>query len=367
MGNVIGSSLDSRPGSRRLCILAGRPVRAREFVETLQLELNPGDELEVIPDRRRSAGRPPSVDRRRQRSVDSWLKKHAFAIVPVADASERSGRRSAPPPAVAPTELGAAPDVDSDAARLAHVRRDERRRKIKFGLQLTVGGLAGVVIGVTLANVLLPTVASLLGQVRATPTAVMPPTQEPPPVVVPVTQAVAAAPAPSVSEPLPLSLPDRVESPAVARPPDRRAETELPTVSRPLNRGAERPREARAPSLAGPRPLVVSSLPDTAPSRPLASQSGGLPTVEMERRAAPEGGGETYALRLRDTAGQRLADAEVSLFIRMADGALLDLPVGAGPEPGTYQVTVPPLRSAPVDVRVRIATSDARVEIPLPR
>jgi hypothetical protein len=87
----------------------------------------------------------------------------------------------------------------------------------------------------------------------------------------------------------------------------------------------------------------------------------------MERRAAPEGGGETYALRLRDTAGQRLADAEVSLFIRMADGALLDLPVGAGPEPGTYQVTVPPLRSAPVDVRVRIATSDARVEIPLPR
>jgi hypothetical protein len=51
----------------------------------------------------------------------------------------------------------------------------------------------------------------------------------------------------------------------------------------------------------------------------------------------------------------------------MADGAFLDLPVGAGPEPGTYQVTVPPLQSAPVDLRIRVATSDTRAEIPLAR
>jgi hypothetical protein len=91
--------------------------------------------------------------------------------------------------------------------------------------------------------------------------------------------------------------------------------------------------------------------------------------MQVQRRPAPasEGGGEIYALRLLDTAGQSLAGAEVSLFIRMADGAFLDLPVGEGPEPGTYQVTVPPLQSAPVDLRIRVATSDTRAEIPLAR
>jgi hypothetical protein len=91
--------------------------------------------------------------------------------------------------------------------------------------------------------------------------------------------------------------------------------------------------------------------------------------MKMERRpaSASEGGGEMYALRLSDTAGQTLTGAEVSLVIRLADGSLLDFPVGAGSEPGTYQVTVPPLQSAPVDLRIRVATSDTRVEIPLAR
>jgi len=85
------------------------------------------------------------------------------------------------------------------------------------------------------------------------------------------------------------------------------------------------------------------------------------------RNPAPvsEGGGEAYAVRLSDTAGRPIAGAEVLLLIRMADGTLLDVPLEASAELGTYHVTIPSLQPAPVDLRVRVVTSDTRVEIPL--
>jgi hypothetical protein len=369
MANVIGPSLGSRPGSRRLCILSGRPLQAREFVEMLEIELSPHDEIEFIRDRRRSSGRRPSLDRRREGPVDSWLEKHQFAIVPAALPSERPGRRLMPPQAAAPAERVAARVADSDESRLERIRRVGRRRRLRFCLQLIVGGLAGITIGVTLANFMLPTVGTVgivISRVRAMPTTDAQRTNEPPPPVVsPVAQALPPISAPSVTEPssLTVSAPSVSE---VSRPtlPDRVAR---PPISPPENREADRPRDVRPAPHVGPHPSVVIPLPEGRAFKPVSSQSGGLPTLQMERRPAPasEGGGEVYALRLSDTAGQSLAGAEVSLFIRMADGALLDLPAQAGPTPGIYQVTVPPLQSAPVDLRVRVATSDTRVEIPL--
>jgi hypothetical protein len=367
MANVIGPSLGSRPGSRRLCILSGRPLRVREFVETLEIELNPHDEIEIIRDRRRSSGRPPAVDRRRQGPVDSWLSKHNFAIVPVAPSNARPGRRLAPPLAGTPAEYVTAPNANSDQSRFQRSRRVAGRWKVRLGLRLIVGALVGVAIGVTVANFLLPTVQIVMSRVQATATPVTQRTSEPPPIVTSVTQALPPIPASSVNEASPPTIP----APTVSEPPrptlpDRPV---LPPVGRSERFEAERPRDARASLRGGPRPDVVSPLPEGRTFGSISSQSGGLPTMQVQRRPAPasEGGGEIYALRLSDTAGQSLAGAEVSLFIRMADGAFLDLPVGEGPEPGTYQVTVPPLQSAPVDLRIRVATSDTRAEIPLAR
>ena len=82
------------PGSRakplRLCIVSRDWLLTGEFLKTLETTLDPDDELEIIPDRRRAnpsveakpaAAEQPSIDRRRQLHVDSRLKIDGFAIV----------------------------------------------------------------------------------------------------------------------------------------------------------------------------------------------------------------------------------------------------------------------------------------------
>jgi hypothetical protein len=99
--------------------------------------------------------------------------------------------------------------------------------------------------------------------------------------------------------------------------------------------------------------------------RSTTSEFSRLPRVEMSSVSAPAAGlDKTYAIRLSDTAGLPLAGAEVSLLIRTEDGALLDLPVASGSEPGIYEATVPSIGPA-VAFRVRVATSDTRVEVPV--
>jgi hypothetical protein len=91
-----------------------------------------------------------------------------------------------------------------------------------------------------------------------------------------------------------------------------------------------------------------------------------LPQVDVTRSPAPRDASERGVTeRLSDSGGRSLAGAEVLLRIRMADGTLLDVSLGAGPDLGTYSVTVPLLHSAPVDLRLRVVTNDTRVEIPL--
>jgi hypothetical protein len=60
-----------------------------------------------------------------------------------------------------------------------------------------------------------------------------------------------------------------------------------------------------------------------------------------------------------------MTGAEVLLLADMADGTVESVMLSAGPEPGTYVGTSRPGRSAPVDFRVRMTTSDRRFEVPL--
>jgi hypothetical protein len=109
-------------------------------------------------------------------------------------------------------------------------------------------------------------------------------------------------------------------------------------------------------------------LPAAADSRDVVlPRLAGLPRVDLVRdpAAASEGRVEAYVARISDAAGQPLAGAEVSLVGSMQDGAVFDILLEPGPEPGTYRGTGPPGRSALVDLRIRVRTSDKRVEIPL--
>ncbi|PYO10850.1 MAG: hypothetical protein DMD75_12385, partial [Candidatus Rokuibacteriota bacterium] len=77
------------------------------------------------------------------------------------------------------------------------------------------------------------------------------------------------------------------------------------------------------------------------------------------------GWGDSYAVRVRDSAGRPMVDANVLLVARMADGTEENVAMGALTEPGTYRGTVPTNRSTPVDLRVRVMTDGGFVEIPV--
>jgi hypothetical protein len=74
-----------------------------------------------------------------------------------------------------------------------------------------------------------------------------------------------------------------------------------------------------------------------------------------------------YAVRVVDPSGRPVSGAEVSLLLMTAGGDELDVPLDSGSEPGVYQGTAPPGRAAPTNLRVRVVTSDRRVEVPLTR
>ena len=77
------------------------------------------------------------------------------------------------------------------------------------------------------------------------------------------------------------------------------------------------------------------------------------------------GWGDSYAVRVLDSAGRPMMHANVLLVARMADGTVENIAMGALTEPGTYRGTVPTDRSTPVDLRVRVKTDGGFVEIPL--
>jgi len=81
-----------------LCIVSRDRLLTGEFLKTLKMTLDPDDELQIIPDRRRAtpsveakpdAAEQQSVDRRHQH-VDGRLKLDGFAIVPATRSTEQS-------------------------------------------------------------------------------------------------------------------------------------------------------------------------------------------------------------------------------------------------------------------------------------
>src|SRR5262245_17028639 len=118
------------------------------------------------------------------------------------------------------------------------------------------------------------------------------------------------------------------------------------------------------PSLTSPQPTNASSTEAATPNA-MPRQSGGPYRAELTRAPVSRGWGDSYAVRLSNSAGQPVKLSGVLLVAHMADGSVESIAMGALPEPGMYRGTVPTGRSTPVDLRVRVRNGDKFIQIPL--
>jgi len=246
----------SEPPARCLCIVSGDPVRSAELLAVLGTMASTHERLEIIVDRRRGKSgngtNPPSADRRRQPSVDVKVKMDGFAIVPY------------PPPALAgwPLDDEADPDEPEFARVLEFKHRRKARRRRRLALTLLVGSTLAVLL---LTQV--PTMKALMSPTRLA----APPPAEPPSAI-------------AMSSPLPLteaSPQSPLLPPTDASPQSdgslRSPEPTPPAVERtgrPRAKPAGSPpmRRTKAPVHAAPAPMAVES-PAIAP--PPAEGAGG--------------------------------------------------------------------------------------------
>jgi hypothetical protein len=354
-------------------------------------------------------------ERRRQPHLDFLLQLNGFFIVP-AERSEAPPERTE----VATERTEVAPEHTEEPRRRAVEVDEEDRRRLESILDFEsqreesrrpkwiLVGLVGLGALLVAALAFWPTATAFLSRSRPAPPIVgqvqTPPAVDTPApaaqVTPPASRAVASAPRPeaspsaSVSPPTPPPLdtparaetsqvdaPARPETPARAEAPSSPVRSELPSslpadgsaaTSPPSRTTSPQSREISAPPRPAPTP--IPSVPPTASRRresPMSSLAGfaGLPRVELVRRpaAGPGRGGEVYAVRVVDPSGRPVSGAEVSLLLMTAGGDELDVPLDSGSEPGVYQGTAPPGRAAPTNLRVRVVTSDRRVEVPLTR
>jgi hypothetical protein len=179
----------------------------------------------------------------------------------------------------------------------------------------------------------------------------------------------------------PAQLPAVTEKPAVA---DRRTpSTPPPGASTPANatgappkagtgQGASSGPRLSAPIRPSPRAPAPSNQVATAPAPEVATpkatpQVGSSHRAELLRKPVSRGWGDSYAVRLLDPAGKPLVVAQVFLVAHLADGSVEYIAMGALPEPGTYRGTVSTGHSTPVDLRIRVSTGDKFVEVPVRR
>jgi len=364
-------SAGSRAEAKRLCIVSNDRLVTGEFLQALQTSLDPDDEFEIIPDRRRAnpseaqpgAAGQSSMDRRRHPYVDLALKKKGYAIVPAPVATPLTiADRLAPDVPRSPIERLSLGDSDESNDELERILQFKRRHAVGIGSWLIAMLLVGVIL-VLLSQ--LPAVKTFFTN-RSSAGALSSPTQQAPLEHIPT---IAENPSPTSQAPE-AEAPERSEAarPEAVRPEAVRLEAVRPEAVRPRqSREAARPRDASTQ----PKPAldpVATMPPPAAESRDVVSpRLAGLPRVDLVRNpaAASEGRVDAYVARVSDAAGQSLAGAEVSLVGSMEDGTVFAIPLEPGPEPGTYRGTGPPGRSALVDLRIRVRTSDTRVEIPL--
>ena len=334
-------------GPTRLCIVSHDPLLCGPFVAALQTVLSPHNEFEIIQDRRRDTSSTelkrdvadqPSVDRRRHPHVDRLLKMDGFAIVPATAAVTR--HRLSVLPTAATDEALSPDDADADEReRLESVRTFQRRRALWLVSWLILAGLLGAGAVLLLFS---PAAKTLMTRALSD--------------VPPASQAPSA---------------NRTDAPPVVAPPV----TASSPVTVVVSKSPEPARALPAHTSPPPEPGPITSVPRVSDVQPPAAAGPegtppefvDLPRVELMRSpaAAVEGQGEVYAVRISDTGGQPLVGAEVLLFASMEDGTVENIPLGPGQEPGTYHGTATRARSAPIDLRIRVTTSDRRVELPL--
>ena len=145
--------------------------------------------------------------------------------------------------------------------------------------------------------------------------------------------------------------------------------------------GADERASGGGPALsAAVRPAPRASLPSkqaTSTLSPEAATDSTSATSESPLRAVllqePEsrGWGNSYVVRLFNSAGQPMQVFGVLLVAHMADDSVEETAMGTLAEPGVYRGTVPTGRSTPVDlrvrVRVRVSNGERFVEIPVTR
>jgi hypothetical protein len=380
---------------RRLCVVASDWLRSRELITALRASLCPQEPLEVIMDRRRGGSLMKSrlEDRRRQPLVDVALANNGFALVPASvDPKESRIQVSLLLPEV-PTEA-LLPTDDEDLERLESIRRFTRRRSGRLNPMLGGGfpkkalqmvqhivesrqarpilaTLFTVLIGLTLATFALSPAGQNLGkslvgqgspptsgsQAAAPPAAQLPAAGQPPVQTHDAftrAQLPAVTPKPTMAE----THPTRIEIPTPRETSAPLKETGTTSQERGTTSRVERP----APRLEKPA-LRRERSHSVGLSKAGPPGFTGSPRAELARKPESRGWGESYAVRLLNRAGQPLAGAEVWLVVRMADGTVENVPMGALPEPGIYRATVPTGRSSPVDLRVRVRRGDKRVEV----
>lgn len=372
------SLLRSDKRTRRLCIVSTKPFPSSTFTAALRTALTPHDELEIVVDRRHERepieARPHAaeqlrVDRRRHPLIDRQLGIDGFAIVPASAAAltTRSSPTSLAFPEVSIAELW--PEDLEDEERMESVRQFKRARAGRLTTWLV---LPGLVTAVVILFAPWPSLKTLVSRLRPeAPTSENRPEplrqdKETPPEA--HARSVPAIPA-EIQRP---EFAEALSPVRAARSPSDRADkfpvTEVASASSASARVVASPRPMAPPRPIAnitTQPIADPAPPDAAATRITSPRFPGLPRVEVAgtTTGAWDQGG-TYAVRISDTAGRPLAGADVSLYARMADGTVQSIPLNSGPEPGTYQATVPG-GSAPVDLRVGITTSDKRVEIPL--
>jgi len=376
----------------RLCIISREPLRSGHFIAALQASLGPEEPLEIIIDRRHggSSGEADlTEDRRRQRQVALALEANGYAIVPVSvDPTE--DRTWRPRPSLLRLELPPierSSRVDDEDEEFESIRSFQRPRP-----RTLIPKLFGVLIGVTLIALVL----LLAGQLSRQSPPGQPVVAETPPPARPDSESPSAGGTASTSSVTPRDA-DRL----TPRPPETNSPSEVtgtasqepsitPKQTSTSTRGASAPaNETGAPPQAGTgkgardaRPGLGATARPGPSAPPRSSQVAGVPpgaatskatstqVVDSQRAelvGAPvsRGWGDSYTVRVLDSAGRPTVDAIVLLVARMADGTVENIAMGALTAPGTYRGTVPTNRSTPVDLRVRVTTEGGFVEIPV--
>lgn len=413
----------------RLCIISRNQLLCGDFVTALRVSLSPEDRLEIIIDRRHpeSSGAPDfGVERRQPSEVDVALETEGFAIVATSEDRMNDAISRSLLPAETPIERRSKEEDDRLLERVKNfLRRPSdaviRTLGILSGLAFTaiVLSLAGWITGQSLISQ--PFTSTLWGgsnesagqashsfaagesslAVSGTPTAAETPEESPSPArrdneSIRASAASDNSVAPRdgdrrtlrqrrTSGPSDATDTARREHQAPSHDAVQRLEDEsTPRVASPLSdeTGAPLKAEADQSASAGRPRFSAKAQPDSrtsAPSKQVASApsaQAATPEPTSTRSESPyraeligepvsRGWGNSYMVRLVNSAGQPMKVLGVLLVARMADGSAENVAMGALPEPGMYRGTVPIAHSTLVDLRVRVNVDDKFVEVPL--